>query len=661
MFPMKKGIARFFLACLVLLMVFPAQLARAEVARVSRLRATYEILPSGDVRVMEAYDYVFDGSNRGIYRDVDIRRGARQINPVSAQHPVELKDASVVVYRGDSSQAYEYTDQTYGDEGQYRLYESESELIRFQVFMPSSNETRRVEFHYTLTNLVEKYNDVATFTWFTLPKGNDLPIEDIQIKLTIPAGAQKSDIKIFNAGDLTGYDEILDDRNVMVHLARAEARESIETQLVFPTGLVPESKIVYNRDELPNIMKRAAADAEEANRRRDEAKAEVERYQKQQEAEAKRREFGQKMSPLAWVLGGLGLGSLFLGHQRFGRQRKSTFVGDYYRELPGDYTPAVMSYLLNNRSISHKDIMATIMDLARKRAIELVPEERERRGFFSSDTETDYRMVARAEAASVRPNLASHERYLFDWFLEDLGANGSLSFAELETLLKRERNAYQFQGDYKQFQSLVEDNAHAQEFWEENDTTGSGPYMLAALAVAGLGALFLLIFSNPLGLFPLIAGILAVIYLFFLRFKPMLSQYGSDQTSMWQAFKRFLLDFSNMDQAEVPSIAIWDHYLVYATSLGVAKEVIEQLPKVYTPDQLNDPTFRRTYHPDFYYGRGYYAMDRSLNNALNQATSTIRKAEAVAASRRSSSSGSGGGFSGGSFGGGGSRGGTGGF
>ena len=57
---------------------------------------------------------------------------------------------------------------------------------------------------------------------------------------------------------------------------------------------------------------------------------------------------------------------------------------------------------------------------------------------------------------------------------------------------------------------------------------------------------------------------------------------------MWNAFKNFLKDFSRLDKAEIPSIILWEHYLVYAVSLGVAKEVIKQLPIVFTDDDLNN-------------------------------------------------------------------------
>ena len=127
---------------------------------------------------------------------------------------------------------------------------------------------------------------------------------------------------------------------------------------------------------------------------------------------------------------------------------------------------------------------------------------------------------------------------------------------------------------------------------------------------------------------------------------------------MWQAFKNFLRDFSRLDKAEIPSIVIWEHYLVYAVSLGVAKEVIKQLPLVFTDADLHDTSLT------FMYGYSYAnfrTFTDVFDRTVNSVDSAISHAVTVANSTNSSSSGGGGGFSGGSSGGGGGGGGGGAF
>ena len=100
-------------------------------------------------------------------------------------------------------------------------------------------------------------------------------------------------------------------------------------------------------------------------------------------------------------------------------------------------------------------------------------------------------------------------------------------------------------------------------------------------------------------------------------------------------------DFSRLREAEVPSIILWEHYLVYAISLGVAKEVIKQLPLVFRESDLNNPQLT------FLYGMSYghfSNFERTFNNTIRTVESAVTTANAIAASKNSSLSGRGGGF-----------------
>ena len=48
-----------------------------------------------------------------------------------------------------------------------------------------------------------------------------------------------------------------------------------------------------------------------------------------------------------------------------------------------------------------------------------------------------------------------------------------------------------------------------------------------------------------------------------------------------ERIKDFMEDFSLIDQKRLPSIVIWEKYLVYATAFGIADKVIKQLKIVY--------------------------------------------------------------------------------
>lgn len=648
---------------LLLILAFAAALLPGRTALaagsfgISRYEATYEVQSNGSVKVTETIEFDIQGDINGVFRDVDTNLGDRLRNTTAK--PVGIDFVSAAVVENGTERVLYMTDEGTGRAGLFEFYEGDKQNIyRFKVFEPSSDERKSIRFRYTLTNAVVKFNDIATLNWNMVDANWGVPIENVKITIRIPQGAAKSDLKIFSHGDLTGFNEILNETTFNVEIPLVDPGAVVENLVIFPLSLVPDSQNIVAVTELPRILEEEARYAEEANQAREEAKARVEAEKKRLEDERLRRETGRTLSPFILALGAIGAAVAGFIGIRYGRERKPQFTGDYYRELPGDYTPAVMSYLLE-RGTQSKDIMATLMDLARKDILSIEPYQTVKRSLFGEKSETDYRLRSQGPTEQQLSKLMAHERFLYDWFINDLGDGQTLAMDDLESLMKRQANAYQFNRDYAQFKGYVTGQGEAMGFREANKTTGSAVFYLVGLVFMAGGAFVLLRYFNFLGVVPIIAGVAVIAVNASMYFKRKLTQYGADQTAMWKAFKNFLLTFSNMDKAEIPALAIWNHYLVYATSLGVAKEVIDQLPKVYTMQQLQDPTFTRTFYPDFYFGRGYMMMDRSLNQAISTANQTIQKAEAVAASRRSSSSGGGGGFSGGSSGGGGGGGGGG--
>ena len=121
------------------------------------------------------------------------------------------------------------------------------------------------------------------------------------------------------------------------------------------------------------------------------------------------------------------------------------------------------------------------------------------------------------------------------------------------------------------------------------------------------------------------------------------SEKGKVEYSKWLAHKRYLEDFSNFDEKDLPEIELWEKYLVTATILGCADKVEKKL-KMYINDtniydsnlliymSINDNLIR--------------TLNSSIKTSINTANSTVYS---------STTSSSSGGFGGGSSGGGGRR------
>jgi uncharacterized membrane protein len=73
----------------------------------------------------------------------------------------------------------------------------------------------------------------------------------------------------------------------------------------------------------------------------------------------------------------------------------------------------------------------------------------------------------------------------------------------------------------------------------------------------------------------------------------------------WNNFKKYLTDFSALKEHPPESIKIWDHYLVYATALGVAEKVLHNMSLVVPSEQLQGSSFYLIHHSYAQFGSGF--------------------------------------------------------
>ncbi|MDK1103311.1 MAG: DUF2207 domain-containing protein [Actinomycetota bacterium] len=132
----------------------------------------------------------------------------------------------------------------------------------------------------------------------------------------------------------------------------------------------------------------------------------------------------------------------------------------------------------------------------------------------------------------------------------------------------------------------------------------------------------------------LIGAIVLTVIVSFRRVRVKRTKKGALEAARWAAFKRYLADFSRLAEAPVISLELWDRYLVYAITFGVAEEVLEQA-RLHAPPELEGAS------SIYWFGNYGYSGGHTEN-----AFAGLESALSGAFSPPSSSSG-GGGFSGG--------------
>lgn len=62
-----------------------------------------------------------------------------------------------------------------------------------------------------------------------------------------------------------------------------------------------------------------------------------------------------------------------------------------------------------------------------------------------------------------------------------------------------------------------------------------------------------------------------------------------ERVARWEAFRRFLKEFSTFDDAPALAVIVWERYLVYAVALDVADRVEKQVRELLPPDDIPEP------------------------------------------------------------------------
>lgn len=577
---------------------------------VNMYRVNAELTGSGDMKVVESVDFTFGGSFNGVNKEILFPEGTTIESLAVNEGGRDYKEVSSAVK---------------GDSGVFRVEQKSDGDKLLWIYQPSSNMNRSFQISYIIKNAAKRYNDTGELYWKFIGNQNNTPIASVAINITLPSGSKRENIKLFAHGPLTGNSSILDDRNVNLSITNLPAGRYVEARVIFPISLIPGAQRIYKEDALSRILDEEAALADQANQEREQAREEVKspdfnntpNYDNNQDYNnvpnyQGRPNYNNSSSMdsagfilVVLIIGGIGL--LVYLKSKYGRDPEPDFHEQYYRELPEDYGPAVMSVLYYGNT-SYKDVTATLMNLIRKRQLKLEASNIKKKRLFWAKEETDYIIYKLNNSIS---SLMEHEKYLMDWLLNDFGDGKSFSFSEIKDSNKTRRAAVEFRNKYNEWSSLVKQESQAFNFYEYSSV---------------------------------------------LSFKHR-TQYGSNQYARWKAFKNFLQDFSNLKSAEPPSLVLWEHFLVYAISLGVAERVLQQL-KIAIREEDFDYYYNSTNANmlTFLYFSQYNHYDGNIFDQFENITSYFEEitdsAMSIANSSNSSSSGDGGGFSGGGFGGG---------
>jgi len=526
----------------------------------------------------------------------------------------------------------------YANTGNYGVYTRNDFTggTRLLIYMPSSyNRASLVT--YTVKDVVVVHNDIAEIAWDFIGSDYEEEIDDLKIVINLPGDS--NELRVFSHGPLNGTNRIINKSSVELVNPNVPAYNAIDMRVVFDKELVSGASKKSNIDGLANILEIEKKRADEANTLREEAKA--------------REESKQliiniiKVVSIAWFIGLIII--VYKIYKKYDKEYKSDFDIQYYREIPSEYSPEIVSYLMY-KDIKQETFGAAILELIRKKILILEEVQVEKKKLFGTKTKKDYKL-------SKNPNfkeesLSELERKILSLIINTIGNGTHVYLEEITDYSKDYINAKKFMKEYDNWKAKAIEISNLENFYESTFKVKLKS-TLYSLIMPALSFLTLNL-TLYLGKFYLlnIFSIVAIIY--FISFNKR-TKKGNDEYVKWNALKNFLNDFGRMNEKEILEITLWEKYLVYATVFGIADKVQEVMKIKLQDINYNNADFTFLYLHDLYF---YNTLNNTISRSISNARTTITQHE-MAQSARSSSSGFGGGSSsgGGGFGGGGSGGG----
>lgn len=503
-------------------------------------------------------------------------------------------------------------------------------LYKIKLYAPSQNERKEFIFRYNLTRGVTVYRDIAQLNRKMVGKDWQNSIGNISVTVNLPENVKKDDIYAFGHGPLTGNIEILDGKSVRYTLNDYRPGEFLEVNLLFPKNILTSFNplLMKNKSALKEILDMEGKLAKEANDAR--KRAIIGFY------------LGRVVLVLAvaWWL----FLVVFIYLKNSKRYKVENEYGEYFRELPDDYSPSIAGTLVSrNLYPSGRELFAMLLDLVRKGHLKL---------------EEGEKTTTLILQESGKP-LSEEEKFILNWYIRELGDGEKIILESVEASIKGRGGAKEFNRNYERWRTIVySDMLEKNLKMDKRDKFSTSLGIFTGIAYFIGGGMLVVYFQSELFILMILLGFILLPYTFS---RKRASLEKEKAISRWEAFKKFLVDYSNLGEAKLASIELWEHYFVYAVALGVAEKVAKGYSKIMSKKGeestiIGGRGYRNNSLMNMYlYSHAFRSMERNTSFVAQRAM------ESVARSSRSSARGRGGGFSGGSSGGGGGRSGGGAF
>ena len=607
---------------------------------------------NGDMTIVEDWDIYISHTNT-IFKNFDISNKFGEIKDVT----VKDLSSNTNLTKIDEEMYHVTTDCYYALEISGNKFE-----IAWGTGMEKRSGNKKYQITYTVTDVVSDYKDCQEWYWQILSDANEIPVKKVNGTIKLPYNVENiENLKVWGHGPLNGKIEKVFNDTVKFEVDNLEVGEMLELRVATSEKIFKNLKKVNDYNYLNTIIDKETEWADESN-------------------------IFDRIKVIILILWGIlyGIYSIvyvfrIIKYKKILKKKDDGLIHTqlrYYREIPREEaTPSEANYLFRfdkdiNQDMKYQSdiVAATILDLCLKKCIDIEMKEKQV-CIKIENTDIDLKRDEK-EVLKLLKNVAQGRE---EFFIEDIKKYAKDHYSKYSTHINNiigntRINLYKMKFINKADQDLYKMSKMALNSFQMLKWIIITAIL--AIAIANINIFEVAIIAETtIAFLPTILEIMiCMIPILILKLVSLkilsktqnriavITQKGLEEQEKWKGLANYMKEFSLLNEKEVPSLIIWEKYLVYATAFGIADEVIEQMKAKYPGvfiEEYWDKEKEKIYKVTRFVSSGYSYYNTNPISSLKSNASSAYSISLREISRHTNSSGSGGGggFSGGGGGG----------
>jgi len=457
----------------------------------------------------------------------------------------------------ENGQPYVLSDS--GEPGTYTVKTKSSE-IEVRWHFKARRETRNFKLEYLVQGAVIRNLDGAVLYYKFV--GDDFRKSTKMVEITVnpPVEIDQWKIQQWAHGPLWGVSNTSDQGVVTATCENLPRKRFFELRVVYPEELFSTAKIVPEY-VLGDIRNEEQAWSDEANLKREQ---DAEKYASRQ----KRKATWMWLPPFVVILA---LGWFFRIASAYGKRPIIPAIDSVSGEIPSDLPPAIVGYLVNERTINGSVMTATLMDLARRGFLEFKEEHELGKNFMGREKwkTRHFWVLNKLHHREHIKELAGFENSLLNFVFEELAdtihTSAATTTVDLELFKKHSSKVQKF---FSEWSKEIQAEAEGYNLFDKASFQGRNQGFMTG------GALFLLALAMiPLvwefAFIPGIAGV--IIFLGSLAIVHHTAE-GLILDKKWKALRTYLKKQKFKDTEPSTVLESIEPYFIYGVALGLDKK-----------------------------------------------------------------------------------------